>query len=572
MDQPCAHDTGVTRRKLVKGGLAVAGTWTLIGVVTPTSAEAAETPPGFPTDIALHRNVFQNWDGTIVTDELWTCEITTPEQAETIVNWAAGADYRVRPRGFGHTWSPLVVESGTCADAAVVVVDTTGMAAMSMVDGERVRLQAGADMTQVLSFLSTHGRSLIGAPAPGDVTVAGVLAVNGHGTNVAASGEGLAAGGTYGTLSNAVVELTAVVWDESAGKYTLRTFQRNQPEIAPLLAHVGRAFVTEVVLQTVANYNLRCRNTTLIPASELFAAPESAGPRSLSALLDRRGRVGIIWYAMTQYPWVQTWQVTPTEPLLSSARYAPFNYPFADRLSDEVASLITQVTQGAHSLTPKATAAMMYATRAGLVANGALDMWGEAKNFIHFVRPTTLLVSAGSHVVITRRDQVQRVVADFTTHYQELISTYRSRGQYPANNVCEIRLTGVDRSEDVTVDGAVVPSLSSVTPVPGRPELDTAVWLDVLSLPGTPGTGEFYAEIDAWFRNLSFELGVARPEWSKRFAHTAAGPWTDDRELKDWIPGQFPAWQEALTGLDALDPQGIFRTPLHDRLMPRSEG
>lgn len=546
----------------------MAGTWSLIGVVTPTDAQAAGTPPGFPGTVSLYRNVFKNWDGTVVTDQLWTCKVTTPGQVEEIVNWAAGAAYRIRPRGYGHTWSPLVVAGGTSADAKVVVVDTTGLAAMSMDDGDRVRLQAGAEMGQVMAYLSGQGRSLVGAPAPGDVTVGGVLAVNGHGTNLPAAGEQRPAGGTYGTLSNAVVELTAVVWDQAAGGYRLRTFQRTESEIAPLLAHVGRAFVTEVVLQTVANYNLRCRNTTLIPAKELFAAPEAAGSRSLSSLLDRRGRVGVIWYAMTKYPWVQTWQVTPTKPLFSSQRFAPFNYPFADQLPSEVVSLITKVTQGARSLTPTATDTMLHATRAGLVATGALDMWGEAKNFIHFVRPTTLLLSAGSHVVITSRAQVQRVVADFTTHYQGLIDAYKNRGLYPANNVCEIRVTGLDQPGDIGVEGAVTPSLSSALPVPGRPELDTAVWLDVLNLPGTPNTGEFFAELDAWFMALPSNLGVARPEWSKRFAHTAAGAWTDDHELQEGIPGQFPAWREALDMLDTLDPKGVFRAAFHDRLMP----
>lgn len=559
-----------TRRNLLKGGLAAAGAWALVGTITPAQATEGDLPPEFPGGIDLHRNVFRNWDGTIVTDQLWTSTVTDPAEVETIVNWAVGANYRVRARGYGHNWSPLIVESGTHAAAQVILVDTTQLAAMSMVDTERVRLQAGAEMGQVMAFLSANGRSLVGAPAPGDVTVGGVLAVNGHGSNTPKAGAAKPAGGTYGTLSNTVVELTAVVWDQESGRYAVRRFERSDPQIGPLLAHLGRAFVTEVVLQTVANYNLRCRNTTSIPTWELFARPEWAGPRSLSALLNSRGSVGVIWYAMTTFPWVQTWEVSPNKPWTSWRRSSPFNYPFADRLPADVANLVARVTQGSWALTPAATEAMLQATRSGLINTGALDMWGEAKNFIHFVRPTTLLVSAGSHVVITRRDQVQRVVYEFTQHYERAISSFRWRGQYPANNVCEIRVTGVDNPADIGLAEAATATLSSAQPVPGRPDLDTAVWLDVLNLPGTPNTGAFFAELDAWFTRLPAEMGVARPEWSKRFAHTAAGPWTDTDHLERWIPGQFPGWQDSLRALDALDPHGIFRAPFHDRLMPQT--
>ncbi|MDO5619409.1 cholesterol oxidase substrate-binding domain-containing protein [Kocuria sp.] len=558
-----------TRRTLLKGGVA-AGAWALIGTVTPAQAVETDLLPDFPADVELHRNVFRNWDGTTVTDQLWTSTVTTPEQVERIVNWAAQAQYRVRAVGKGHTWAPLIVNPATPADTAVVLVDTTRMTSMSMVNAEQVRLQAGADMGQVMAFLSANGRSLLGAPAPGDVTVGGILAVNGHGSSTPKSGAAKPAGGTYGTVSNAVVELTAVVWDEDAGRYAQRTFHRADPQIGPLLTHLGRAFVTEVVLSTVANYNLRCRNTTLIPTWELFARPEHAGPRSVSALLNSRGTVGLIWYAMTTFPWVQTWEVSPRKPLTSWPRNSPYNYPFADRLPGDVANAIARVTQESRALTPVATETMLQATRSGLINTAALDMWGEAKNFIHFVRPSTLLVSAGSHVVITRRDQIQRVIHQFTQHYQNVINTFRWRGQFPANNVCEIRITGVDNPADIGVAGAATATLSAAQPVPGRPELDTAIWLDVLNLPGTPHTAEFYTQLETWFTGLPAELGVARPEWSKRFAHSSAGPWTNADVLDRWIPGQFPGWQQSAQALNALDPRGIFRAPFHDRLMPQA--
>lgn len=557
------------RRNLLKSGV-VAGAWTLIGSISSAQAVKSEVPPNFPEGLNIYRNVFRNWSGTIITDQLWTTAVASPDQVERIVNWAADNAYRVRAKGYGHTWSPLLVDAGTASDTAVIMVDTTQLNAMSMVDAERVRLQAGAEMEQVMMFLSHNGRSFLGAPAPGNLTVGGVLAINGHGSSTPKSGVTAPAGGTYGTLSNTVVELTAVVWDDSAGRYTQQTFHRSDSRIGPLLAHLGRAFVTEVVLQTVANYNVRCRNTTLIPAGELFAHPDKAGSRSIEAFLDSRGTVGVIWYAMTFFPWVQTWEVSPKKPLLSVTRNSPYNYPFADRLPPDVANLIARMTQESRALTPLALSSLLQATRAGLVKWAALDMWGEAKNFIHFVKPSTLLVSAGAHVVITRRDQVQGLVHEFTEYYKSVISTFQKRGQYPANNVCEIRITGVDNPADIGIDGAATATLSSARPVPGRPDQDTAVWIDVLNLPGTPNTGEFFVYLDAWFERLPAERAVARPEWAKRFAHTSAGPWTSEDHLLRWIPGQFPEWEQSVKALERLDPRGVFRAAFHDRLMPRS--
>lgn len=105
-----------SRRSLLKGGLAAAGAWALVGTITPAHAVEGELPPDFPTELDLHRNVFRNWDGTIVTDQLWTSTVTSPEEVEHIVNWAAGATYRVRAKGYGHTWAPLIVEPGTTAE------------------------------------------------------------------------------------------------------------------------------------------------------------------------------------------------------------------------------------------------------------------------------------------------------------------------------------------------------------------------------------------------------------------------------------------------------------------------
>ncbi len=151
-----------------------------------------------------------------------------------------------------------------------------------------------------------------------------------------------------------------------------------------------------------------------------------------------------------------------------------------------------------------------------------------------------------------------------------MIEQFKGEGFYPANNTCEIRITGLDHPQDTGIPVAQQALLSAAAPVPGRPDLDTAVWLDVLNLPGSPRTDALFAGLERWFTTLPAEWGVARPEWAKRFATSAQGPWTDAATLSTWIPQQVPGFRRAAATFDRLDPHGIFRAPLHDRLMPKA--
>ncbi|UGA36354.1 hypothetical protein JOS77_18320 [Chromobacterium haemolyticum] len=84
----------------------------------------------------------------------------------------------------------------------------------------------------MLTGLEKAGLGVTAAPAPGDLTLGGVLAINGHGTAIPAKGERRLAGASYGSISNLVLSLTAVVYDKASGAYALRKFVRNDPQIA----------------------------------------------------------------------------------------------------------------------------------------------------------------------------------------------------------------------------------------------------------------------------------------------------------------------------------------------------
>ncbi|MFF7985213.1 cholesterol oxidase substrate-binding domain-containing protein [Streptomyces sp. NPDC007901] len=554
---------GWSRRAFLRSAAVLA---TVPVLLAADPAEAAAELPGFPAEVALYRSAYRNWVGEITADGLWACAPADAGQVLAVVDWAWRNSRRVRARGASHGWSPLTITEGTAADDKVLLVDTTAqLTGLSLESGSLVRAGTGATLEALLTFLEGHGLGLTAAPAPGDLTLGGALAVDAHGTAVPADGEDPLPGHTYGSLSNLVVSLTAVVWDEDVGAYVLRTFDRSEADCAALLTHLGRALVTEVVLRVGANSSLRCVSRTDIPAGELFAAPGSGG-RTLDGFLTRSGRVEAIWFAFTEYPWLKEWSVAPTKPLASRHVTSPYNYPFSDNVPTVVADLVGRmVSDAAWYLAPVLGNAQLDVASLGLVTTLSADIWGPSKNTLLYIRPTTLRINANGYAVLTERGEVQRVVHEFTSFYRERLTVYAASGRFPVNGSVEIRVTGLDEPGDVGVTGAQVPSLSAVRPRDGA---DTAVWLDVLTLPGTPYAEAFLRELE---RFLFERFEGTRVEWSKGWAYTESGVWSDEEVIGARIPDSFggAVWDAAVGVLDRLDPHGVFGNGFLDGVLVR---
>ncbi|AZQ39625.1 FAD-binding protein [Streptomyces cyaneochromogenes] len=533
-------------------------------------AVAAQELPDFPAEVTLYRSAYRNWVGEITADGLWACAPDTPDQVVAAVNWARGHGWRVRARGASHGWSPLTITQGTPSDTQVLLVDTAPhLTGLSLESPDSVRAGAGVTLEALLTYLEERGLGVTAAPAPGNLTLGGALAIDAHGTAVPARGEQRLPGHTYGSLSNLVLSLTAVVWDEASGAYVLRTYDRDEADCAALLTHLGRSLVTEVVLRVGANTDLRCVSRTDIPAGELFATPGTEG-RTFESFLDRAGRVEAIWFAFTEFPWLKVWSVSPTRPLTSRHVRQPYNYPFSDNVPRPVAELVGRmVSDGAWYLAPVLGNAQYDAAALGLVATLSADLWGPSKNTLLYLRPTTLRIATNGCLVLTGRAQVQRVVAEFTSFYRERLAQYAARGRFPVNGSVEIRVTGLDDPADVGADGARTPLLSALRPRGDHPEWDTAVWLNILTLPGTPYAEAFLREIEQFLLG-TFDGGYAmtRVEWSKGWAYTDEAAWSDDEVLGSVVPGSFgeEAWREASEVLDRLDPHGVFGNAFLDRL------
>lgn len=562
-------------RDALPGAEAVTPTET----VRLTGAACSLTPPaGFPASICLYQQGYLNWSGEIAVEHVWTCAPTTAAEVVAVANWAVGAGYRVRPRGFMHNWAPFTVsDDETCASPVILVDTTTWMVSMAMMAGPPLAVKAGpgATMEAILGFLEGNNAGLASVPAVGQITIAGAVAIDAHGAAVPADGETPLTGQAYGSLSNLVLSLDAVVWNSTTSAYEVRTFTRSDPKTKALLTNLGRTFVTSITLQAAPNQNLRCQSYTSISAATLFAAPASAGNQSFASYIGRAGRVEAILYPFTSNPWLKVWSVCPNKPLLSRHTTVPYNYVFSDIVPQSVALLANQIVAGAPEAAPLLGAAMYTVTVTGLTAFLASDLWGAAKNTQLYIQASTLRLAEGGGVVLCRRADIQRVVSEFYAKYSSLLTSYQQQGKYPMNGPIEIRVSGLDHGSAVPTSGAEPPSISALLERSDHPEWDCAVWTNMLTIPGTPYASEFYAAMGNWARSNFASYAGVRVEWSKGWAHTNAGPYTDVNALTQTIPDDFRVgrtanqdWDWAMGVYNDLDPHRIFTSPLHDVLTP----
>ncbi|HEX3922300.1 MAG TPA: cholesterol oxidase substrate-binding domain-containing protein [Streptosporangiaceae bacterium] len=574
-----AHDERKpSRRAFLAGTAAAAGAlaWAPVFRVSPADAQTA-TPPNFPSSISIYQQAYQNWAGMIVIDNVWTCAPASASDVVTLANWAHANGYRLRAKGMSHNWSPIVLPAGSTGAGYVLLDTTQNLTSVSVAGGSpaTVTAQAGVTMNSLTTAVAAAGYGFCAIPAPGDITLGGALAINAHGSAIPGTGETPLSGQTYGSLSNLILSLTAVVWNSSSGQYVLQTFQRSNPDIRAFLAHLGRAFVTQVTLQVAANQNLRCQSWFDVSAADLFAPPASAGSSSFASYVDGAGRIEAIWFPFTGNPWLKVWSIAPTKPLLSTKVTSPYNYSFTNSVTTAENEFFDEVLEGDTSGTPSYEEIAISLVGSGLIATGTWDIWGQSQNVLLYVEPTTVRIVEAGFAVLTSRANIQQVVSDFYTQYTSLLTQYQGQSQFPMNGPIEIRVTGLDHPADALVTGAQSPILSSVRPRPDQPGWDVAVWLDMGTLPVTPGFSAFYAAMESWiWSHYAGSYATVRPEWSKAWACTSASPWSNAAILGATIPAAVSAgqasgdgWSTAISILTGYDPNSVFSNPFLDTLM-----
>ena len=573
---------GLSRRKFLDGAGKFAAAGALVGWLPAFRIGAAEaacsTPTGFPSGITLYQQAYINWARDIAVNPMWACAPATPADVVTVCNWARNQGYKVRPVGAMHNWSPLTVAAGaSCPN--IILLDTkqylTAVSVNTATTPNTVTAQTGVLMESLLTTLESYTLGVNACPAPGDLTLGGALAIDGHGTSIPKTGETLVSGNTYGSLSNLIHSLTAVVWDAASSQYALRTFQRTDPGCTALLAHIGRAFITEVTLQVGANQRLRCQSWFNQTAATLFAPAGSSG-NTFSSYLDSAGRVETIWFPFTPNPWLKVWSVSPNKPWTSSEVSQPYNYSFSDGIPQSIIDSEAQGVLNDPTTTPNFGLTQYNVVASGLVLTSTWDIWGWSKNTLLYIKPTTLRVTANGYAVITSRANIQRAINEFYVMYSAKLSAYQAAGQFPMNGPVEIRVTGLDQPGDVVgIANAPSPQLSALRPRPDHPEWNVAVWFDILTIPGTLYANQFYSEVEQWMYSNYASYGSVRVEWSKDWGYTTAGAWTGATALGTTIPNSLRTgqaagdnWDTAKATLDALDPSRLFSSPLLDTLLP----
>jgi FAD/FMN-containing dehydrogenase len=568
-----------SRRAFLAGGAALGAlAWTPVFRAAPASAQATSAaPPNFPASISLYQQAYQNWAGMIVIDDVWTCAPASASDVVTLANWAYANGYRLRAKGMSHGWSPIVLPAGSTG-AGYVLLDTTQfLTSVSVAAGTpaTVTAQAGVTMDALTTAVAAAGYGLCAIPAPGDITLGGALAINAHGSAIPGAGETPLSGQTYGSLSNLILSLTAVVWSSSQGQYVLKTFARTDPDIRAFLSHLGRAFVTQVTVQVAKSQNLRCQSWVDVSAADLFAPPATAGSSSFASYVDGAGRIEAIWFPFTDTPWIKVWTLAPSKPLLSVRVTSPYNYSFTNSVTTAENTFFDDVATGDVSGTPAFEGTAMALVDTGLVFTGSWDIWGQWQNVLLYVKPTTVRIVEAGFAIVTSRANIQQVVSDFYTQYTSRLAYYQGLGEYPMNGPVEIRVTGLDNPADALVTGAQSPILSSVRPRPDQPGWNVAVWLDMGTLPVTPGFSQFYADMEAWiWSHYTGSYASVRPEWSKAWACTPAAPWTSTPILGSTIPAAVSAgqasddgWSTAVSILSSYDPNSVFSNPFLDALL-----
>ncbi len=234
-----------------------------------------------------------------------------------------------------------------------------------------------------------------------------------------------------------------------------------------------------------------------IPWQEMFAPTGSPG-RTYERFAEESGRVEAIWFPFTDKPWLKIWSPTPVKPPESREVFGPYNYFFTDNLPEPLTDLLGQVAGGIQAATPAFGVGQLAAVQAGLALTDTDDLWGWSKDVLFYLRHTTMRVTAGGGVVVTERANIQGVVNEFTTWHNSRMSELAAQGKYPINGPFEVRMCKVDDDAEVLVESAGPPNLSAVRPRPDHPEWDTCIWMNVVTLPGTPGAAEYFREMERW--------------------------------------------------------------------------
>jgi len=176
------------------------------------------------------------------------------------------------------------------------------------------------------------------------------------------------------------------------------------------------------------------------------------------------------------------------------------------------------------------------------------------------------------------KNDAQQAISDFAAQFEMMLLKYKDDNKFPINSPLEIRVTGLDSGDDMpsyTGGPAGRPVVSSLATDEEtiKNNWNVALWLDVLTIPRTKYSDEFYTELEEWFLN-HFKAPKAKvvPEWSKGWAYTPSGPWTNNAFIKTIKKGfttyrtMDDNWDWGASTLAKYDAHNIYQSKLTETL------
>ncbi|WP_425321307.1 cholesterol oxidase substrate-binding domain-containing protein [Enterovibrio norvegicus] len=114
------------------------------------------------------------------------------------------------------------------------------------------------------------------------------------------------------------------------------------------------------------------------------------------------------------------------------------------------------------------------------------------------------------------------------------------------------------------------PALSATTDTQDA-NLNTVVWLDLLTFADMPWAGEFYQEVEEWLYQ-QLPAHQVRVEWSKGWGYIATGAWKNEDFIANTVPTTFStatrSYEETAARLREYDPHYLFASSLVRKLVP----
>ena len=345
-----AASSPVARRAASPKAAGSCGAVRVINASSSTLEESCRAAFGLPVTTPR----YHNWSYELDLGNMPVASPTDADEVASLCNWCAEHGHCVRAIGSRLSWAPLTVGHKDATDAKFVLLDMLKMNHVS-VDASRTRFpfpvvhaQPGVMMIDLLDALhrtpnddTPPGEPNIGyyfpnVPGVAEVTLGGVLAINGHGTSLDVPGQPAAFSG-HGTMSSRIVQFTAICFDDADDMYKPKVFVRGAcgGEDSAFLVSLGRTVLVEVVLRLERNVHLHCRSTMDTHSSTLFATPTPSCPvprGSVQELLNQTGRLEVIYYPhlpdAEDYPWVHTWEAVERQPSGSHAvtGFVPYHF------------------------------------------------------------------------------------------------------------------------------------------------------------------------------------------------------------------------------------------------------